>query len=245
MGNHGGYDCWIIKLNATGNIQWQKTLGGSADDYGFTTRQTTEGGYILASYSFSNNGNVTVNHGSADSWIVKLSTTGGIQWQKTFGGSNIDRGVSVEQTSDGGYIIGGDTESIDGDVINNQGNSDYWIIKLGPDPLSTVNFQKDGITIFPNPASSVLNLQFPKDATSDKVVITDLTGKIILEHHTQDKQFNIENLTSGMYLLQVYSGDKQWVCKTVNTTSAPPHLKSSQSENLWRHNPGYNKSGAL
>ncbi|MFT3703766.1 MAG: gliding motility-associated C-terminal domain-containing protein [Agriterribacter sp.] len=140
-GNHGGSeDCWIVKLDATGNIQWQKSLGGSADDRAASIQQTTDGGYIIAGISTSNNGDVSGNHGAIDCWIVKLDATGNIQWQKCLGGSNTDKATSVQQTADGGYIIGGNSRSNNGDLTLNHGDYDYWVVKL--DAAGILQWQK-------------------------------------------------------------------------------------------------------
>jgi len=129
-GNHGHYDYWIVKLNNAGIIQWQKSLGGSGDDYATSIQQTADGGYIVAGYSKSNNGDVTGNHSSPDYWIVKLNNAGIIQWQKSLGGSGTDMATSIQQTADGGYIVAGYSNSNDGDVTGNHGDHDYWIVKL-------------------------------------------------------------------------------------------------------------------
>jgi hypothetical protein len=178
-GNHGGYDYWIVKLDVTGNIQWQRCLGGSFHDFvrsieqttdgGYivagedqfgvswilkldaigniqwqqsldvifvsSIEQTTDGGYIVAGTSYSNNGNVYCNHVGYNYRLVKLDATGNIQWQQCLGGSGDDGAGSIEQTTDGGYIVAGTSSSNDGDVSGNHGASDYWIVKLGFDPL--------------------------------------------------------------------------------------------------------------
>lgn len=129
-GNHGDYDYWIIKLDDSGILQWQKALGGSGTEEAYSVEQTSDGGYIIAGSSNSNNGNVTGNHGSYDYWIVKLDNAGDIQWQKSFGGTDEDNAYSAKQTSDGGYIVAGRSRSVDGDVTGNHGNFDYWVLKL-------------------------------------------------------------------------------------------------------------------
>ncbi len=129
-GNHGNEDYWIVKLDAAGNKVWQKTLGGSGNDEAHSIQQTTEGGYIVAGFTESNDGDVTGNHGNTDYWIVKLDADGNIIWQKTFGGYSYDEAHSIQQTSDGGYIVAGYTFSINGNVTGNHGGSDYWIVKL-------------------------------------------------------------------------------------------------------------------
>ncbi|OAA32504.1 hypothetical protein AT15_00045 [Kosmotoga arenicorallina S304] len=129
-GNHGDFDYWVVKLNGTGNIQWQKCLGGSDIDVALSIIQTNDGGYVIAGYTYSNDGDVSGNHGRIDSWVVKLDGSGTIQWQKCLGGSTRDYAESIIQTSDGGYVVAGHTNSNDGDVSGNHGDFDYWIAKF-------------------------------------------------------------------------------------------------------------------
>ena len=128
--NKGGYDCWITKLTSWGDIAWAKVLGGTSSDYPNGAMQTTDGGYIVGSKTQSNDGDITTNHGNFDVWVVKLDDTGHIQWQKSYGGSAADRLNAIQQTSDGGYIFTGTTESTDGDVASIHGNEDVWVVKL-------------------------------------------------------------------------------------------------------------------
>ncbi|MEJ5050662.1 T9SS type A sorting domain-containing protein [Chryseobacterium culicis] len=139
-GNHGNGDSWIVKMNSSGNIQWQKSLGGSNHDNAQSIQQTTDGGYIVAGTSNSNDGDVTGNHGNDDYWVVKLDSNGNIQWQKSLGGSNSDTAQSIQQTADGGYIVAGSSHSNDGDVSGNQGGQDYWVVKL--DSTGNIQWQK-------------------------------------------------------------------------------------------------------
>ncbi len=139
-GNHGNLDYWIVKLDANGNIQWQKCLGGTGEERARSVQQTSDSGYVVAGYSKSNNGDVTGNHGNFDYWIVKLDVTGTIQWQKCLGGTADDMAYSIQQTSDGGYVVAGCSESINGDVTGNHGNFDSWVVKL--DVTGTIQWQK-------------------------------------------------------------------------------------------------------
>ncbi|MFL5729313.1 MAG: gliding motility-associated C-terminal domain-containing protein [Cytophagaceae bacterium] len=138
-GNHGTPDFWIVKLDNAGNVQWQKCLGGSGTDYpGYydgSLSCTSDGGYIVAGTATSNDGQVSGNHGNADYWVVKLDGTGNIQWQKSLGGSEADQASSIQQTSDGGYVVAGYSQSNDGDVTGNHSPAgtffrDFWIVKL-------------------------------------------------------------------------------------------------------------------
>ena len=132
-GNHGGRDCWIVKLTTAGLIEWQKSLGGSGLDGSQSIQQTSDGGFIVAGYSYSNDADVTGHHGKAalsDYWIVKLTSMGAIDWEKSLGGSQLDEPWSIRQTSDGGFIVAGWSTSTDGDVTGNHGSYDGWIVKL-------------------------------------------------------------------------------------------------------------------
>lgn len=129
-GNNGASDFWVVKVDATGNLMWQKSLGGSAIDIARSVQQTTDGGYIVAGETYSNNGDVTGHQGAWDYWVVKLDNSGSLIWEKTLGGSDHDYAQSVQQTTDGGYIIAGYSSSTDGDISQNIGNDDFWVVKL-------------------------------------------------------------------------------------------------------------------
>lgn len=140
VGNHGNYDAWVVKLSSLGIIEWSKCLGGTSGEYAYSIQQTTDGGYILACESNGINGDVTVNRGNSDLWLVKLASTGVIYWQKSIGGSLADYCYSIQQTTDGGYILVGSTMSNNIDVFGNHGNSDVWVVKTTS--LGAIEWQK-------------------------------------------------------------------------------------------------------
>lgn len=139
--NNGNGDCWIVKLNALGIKEWEKNYGGSELDYGYSIKQTSDGGFIVAGYTESTNGDITSSFGTGDCWIIKLSSNGSIEWQKNYGGSSNDSGQSIFQTQDGGYIVGGYSESIDGDLSGSNGGVDAWVFKLNE--LGVIEWQKN------------------------------------------------------------------------------------------------------
>lgn len=126
----GAEDAWIIKLTATGAIEWSNTFGGNQSDFVLSIHQTSDGGYVTAGHTNSNNGDVSGNHGSSDFWVLKLDATGTLEWQRALGGTSSELATDVRQTEDGGYIVGGHTYSNDGQVTGYQGNTDCWIVKL-------------------------------------------------------------------------------------------------------------------
>jgi len=214
-GLHGGSDYWVLKLDLAGNIEWQKTLGGTNDDFANFGIQTIDNNYVIAGITESYNGDVTGNHGLNDYWIVKLNALGNIVWQKTLGGSDQDYANSINQTSDNGFIISGYSSSTNGDIIGNNGLGDYWVVKLEPDPLSITNFLENNISIFPNPSTDILTLKLPNNTTIDKITITDLTGKIVKDQTQNTNIVNVENLANGLYILEVFSGDQKFETKFI------------------------------
>ncbi|HAD33407.1 MAG TPA: hypothetical protein DCF44_02750 [Chitinophagaceae bacterium] len=129
-GNNGLTDFWVVKLDNLGLIEWQKCLGGSGYDEAWEVKQAPDGGYIVVGISDSSDGDLTENNGLEDIWIVKLDTSGTLEWQRSFGGSGPEEGKGIVCTNDGGYIIAGESFSNDGDVPVLLGGEDYWVLKL-------------------------------------------------------------------------------------------------------------------
>ncbi len=129
-GNHGGSDYWIIKIDSSGNLLWQKSYGGSNDDFANSIIQAKDSGYVIAGYTASNDSDVTGNNGMEDFWVLKIDTVGNIIWQKCFGGSSHEFGKTIEQSSNGNYFVSGVAYSNDSVVSGNHGGSDYWLIQI-------------------------------------------------------------------------------------------------------------------
>ncbi|HYK44939.1 MAG TPA: hypothetical protein VEV83_07215, partial [Parafilimonas sp.] len=140
--SRGYYDYWVVKIDANGLKQWDKRFGGTDYDECESVQQTVDGGYILGGYSASGiGGDKTENsRGYTDYWVVKINAIGIKQWDKRFGGTYYDNATSLQQTTDGGYVLGGWSQSgIGGDKTEeSRGSDDYWIVKVGCPPNSTV-----------------------------------------------------------------------------------------------------------
>jgi len=226
--NHGQDDYWIVKLTSAGDIDWQKSFGGSSIDRAYCINQTTEGGYIIAGTTFSNNGDVSMNHGYIDYWIVKLTSAGDIVWQKSLGGSDYDYAYSIQQTIDEGYIVAGYTKSNDGDVTGNHGYGDYWIVKLTSagdidwqksfggsdfDLANSIQQTTDGGYIIAGYSDSddgdVSENLGGNDYWLVKTTSTgELDWQISLGGSDHDRAFCIHQTTDGRYIIAGYSDSK-------------------------------------
>ncbi len=140
-GNHGDYDMWVVKTDASGNLQWQRSLGGSGYDAANAVVALSDGSFLVAGYTGSNDGDVTANHGDDDAWLLKIDAAGTIVWSKCIGGSTSDVATGIENMGDNGFILSCYSMSQDGDVANNYGLWDYWIVKT--DTAGSIDWQKN------------------------------------------------------------------------------------------------------
>jgi hypothetical protein len=121
-------DFWVLKLNVSGAIEWQRTYGGESRDTAYSVQQTRDGGYILAGATES------FGASRADIWVLKINSTGDVEWQRRYGGAQWDGWPNVKEVDDGGYVIAGATESF------GAGLRDIWIAKLSP--VGVIEWQK-------------------------------------------------------------------------------------------------------
>ena len=130
----GGTDIWIVKISVIGDIEWQNSIGGKSGEMMRVMDTTADGGYILGGYSQSGISGEKAEpcFGDLDYWLIKLNSSGEIEWQNTIGGDAEDVLRAIHQTADGGYIAGGYSRSgLSGDKTQpSQGDYDYWIMKL-------------------------------------------------------------------------------------------------------------------
>ena len=150
----GNNDYWILKIDSTGNILWEKILGGNMHDELWTGTKTSDGGVLAFGWTGSVDGDVSVYYGLYDMWIVKLDSDGEKEWDFTIGTSGMDVGQAIIQTSDGGYLVGGSSMVKEGGNLTCVPHSykpEAILIKL--DSLRNIEWQNcyggsedDGIT---------------------------------------------------------------------------------------------------
>lgn len=114
----GSYDGWIIMSDYDGDTLWTKTYGGIESDYLYSAIEASDGNYLLGGFTYS------YGAGNGDYWLIKTNTSSDTLWTKTYGGSDYDYLYSIIETSDGNYLLGGQTASY------GAGNTDYWLVKV-------------------------------------------------------------------------------------------------------------------
>lgn len=276
----GNWDYWVVKINDQGNLVWDKTFGGNYTDWLFDMTATQDGGFLLGGQSFSeatgdkSEPNNDPTPAGSDYWMVKIDAAGNKQWDRTYGGTQIDDISHVEQTADGGYMLSGESYSpADGDktepnlgieqtwviktdtsglfewdktvftlghdelgtaipydedcfiVVNftqadtggyitemTRGLGDFWMVKLCKDDPSSVqeNDENNSLKLYPNPVSSHLYVEVKTTKEeSIQIEISDLQGKIILTKKAfvspQNNIIEIDTgtLNSGAYFCRI------------------------------------------
>jgi uncharacterized repeat protein (TIGR01451 family) len=259
--SHGVYDLWILKLDSLRNIEWQKSIGGNALDYFGSMESTMDGGYIIGGYSQSDSsGDKTENAiGGLDYWILKIDSAGNIQWQNTIGGAGLEYLVSIHQTADSGFIVGGYSDSqANGDKTEiSLGQEDYWIVRLDrtgnilwqntiggnlSDKLSALEITYDGGYILSG--TSLSNISGDKTENSILasldywVVKTDSLGQIqwqkTIGGDNSDIATSIHNTLDGGYFICGYSKSNISADKTEDCLGLDDYwiMKSDSAGNI-------------
>jgi protein involved in ribonucleotide reduction len=198
-----GIDVYLLKVDGSGNKVWEKTYGGTGDDYGQSVQATKDGGYIVAGYTTS------FGAGLADFYLVKVDSSGNKMWEKTYGGAGWDQGNSVQVTSGGGYIIAGHTNSFGAGV------NDFYLVKVdrsgnkmwaktyggsGSDQGNSVQVTSDGGYII-----SGMSTSFGNGSGDVYLVKVDRSGNKVWEKTyggTQwDNSWNVQVTKDGGYII--------------------------------------------
>jgi hypothetical protein len=210
----GGSDVYLIKTDADGDTLWTRTYGGTGDDYGNYVQQTTDDGYIITGYTQS------YGPGWFNLYVIKTDANGDTLWTQVYGGTELDFGYSVQQTSDHGYIIAGQTGSF------GAGQDDAWLIRLAPEPGIE---ETTGGAI---PASYVLSQSCPNPFTTETAIhyhlsrphavtiaIYDVAGQLIqtlVNEHLDAGEYvarwdgrsqDGKGASNGVYLCQMKAGE--------------------------------------
>lgn len=180
----GSYDYWVVKIDSSGNLLWQKNYGGSGIEIAYSITRTIDGNYLVLGDTRSTDQHVTNPRGNADAWLIKINENGDLLWQKSYGGSQFDTGRSITEKPDGNLIVFGASRSNDQDVSNNYGQSDFWLV------LANAN----GNLIFEkNYGGSATD--FGNDA------ILTSSGQIVMAGSSESSDFDVPNNQGGKDVL--------------------------------------------
>jgi hypothetical protein len=167
------FQCVLLYGQGPPEVEWQRCLGGTSNEDAYSVAITSDDGYVLTGYTSSVDGDVSEMQGVVDLWVVKLGSNGDLIWERTYGGSSDERGLDIQQTMDGGFIVIGSTTSEDGDVTEAFGDGDIWVLKL--DPEGQLEWQKSyggsfdesgyGIRQFPDGSYLMTGWTYSDDGT--------------------------------------------------------------------------------
>ncbi|NNC61868.1 MAG: hypothetical protein HKO11_06005, partial [Eudoraea sp.] len=128
--SHGGSEIWVIKIDAEGNLLWERTFGGSDFEAAESIRPTADGGFVIAGNAKSTDQDVKTNAGQNDLWVLKIDTQGRLEWQQAYGGTELEFGFDAIETGDGGILVVGESNSTDLFPLENKGGTDLIVIKI-------------------------------------------------------------------------------------------------------------------
>lgn len=232
--SQGGQDFWMLKINGSGTKLWDKRFGANANETLRSIILTSDGGYALGGTSSSNlSGDKSqASQGSTDYWMVKTDANGKLKWDKRYGGNSQEELRALLQTNDGGYLLGGRSDSgVSGDRTQpSQGITDYWLVKVAPETKSMVatreaieteetypSFQSLNLTAYPNPATNRVNINFTLHVTqSASLKVFDSQGRELgtlfqgeaKANQKYEVKWEANNHTAGMYLMQLVTPSK-------------------------------------
>ncbi|MFC0603587.1 hypothetical protein ACFFGA_03410 [Winogradskyella pulchriflava] len=194
---HAGGNYWAIKLNPSGELMWSRYFGGNFTDTPNGIVETEDNGFIIVGSSDSDDTDISANIGTYDFWVIRISTTGDLVWEKSFGGSQIDEARAIVKTEDGNYLIAGDTRSNDINVTSNKGAADLWLIKITPNgnllwekTIGGTNFdvsramvksQNSGFILSGSSRSNDIDVDENKGQNDAWILKVDTSGNLIWE----------------------------------------------------------------
>lgn len=257
------FDCWVVKLNATGAIEWKTIVGGSLNEGGNSLKETSDG-YVFCGTTYSSDGDFTGNHGFPDAFVFKLDKSGNLLWSRTYGSSGFDGGYDIEATLDGGYVFTGFAELNDGDVSGVQAALAAWVVKL--DVNGNIQWQKAigeiyvfwGYAIKQAPDGGYIVTGEADDPDDEDVLVAKLDAGGNLEwmktfggdrSDGNDGAANITVTTAGDYVIAAgISGGGGHISNYFGATDLWVFKLNQQGDLLWERTyggSGYEGSGSI
>ncbi|MDY0076448.1 MAG: T9SS type A sorting domain-containing protein, partial [Bacteroidales bacterium] len=215
-------DKWVVKLDANGQIEWQRCIGGSRFDKSRIIRQMSDGGYLVGGSSSSRDGDVSCNQSDPSYNVIlyKLSSTGEIEWTKCLGSqvNNYLRDLYIY--SDYHFLVAASARYNGIDVnCDHKGQTDFWIVDIMDTTVNLREEKKQEIRLYPNPASNHIWLQLPENTALAQAQIELYSSSGRLLHKAKPSshfhKIDVANLPKGLYLVRLWDGESWYVEKLV------------------------------
>lgn len=213
----GYIDFWVVKLDAQGNITWEKTFGSNNTDYPGSIVLSNDGGYVITGTVGSCNGDVVCEDNYDSLWLMKLNGSGILQWQKTYG---MNCGNDIQNTADGGYVIAGKTNVNSGDCdaivlkIDSNGNQ-QWLKTFGG------NYEQEALSVMQTNEGEYLVafIDRPMSSYDTTILKLEADGDLIWQQNIGgalgDRIYDMRIAADGNYILAGYSNTSDaWLIKT-------------------------------
>ena len=195
----GDYDIWLLKLDANGDMIWSQVYGGEKKDQGFSVSVCSDGGYFIAGYTES----FAQAEEDSDTYLVKTSSTGLVQWTKSYGNVADDGAKSGTQTTDGGFAAFG-YKYVSGQELN------FYLVKTNQDGVVGTNSllnDYSSLNVYPNPAKNNAKIEFsnPENETYE-LIMTNMNGQVVKRIQSIIDErviINKDNLPNGIYFIEL------------------------------------------
>lgn len=203
---------WILKLTEKGDFVWERTFGDNKIELTYSSANTKDGNFIFAGTLKKNRDGINIKN---KYWVIKVDANGNLIWETLYGGTEEDIATSIYPTTDNGYILLGTSESIDGDVKENNGHSDIWVVKLSPDFKRIENSEERLIMlrVYPNPSRGNIIVETEKPGV--KIDVFSMAGVKIKTAESVGMQIDVKNLEEGIYFLKVENQDETTYSKII------------------------------
>ncbi len=202
----------MTKLNTDGDLVWEKVFGGSEIDNPTQVGELLNGNFIVVGYSSSSDGDLTLNNGNNDFWILQISKDGNIINTKSFGGSDSDRLTQMTLHEDR-ILVAGHSYSNDLEIASNQGFSDIWYGEIGTSTFTYDHHSVAKLNLFPNPVHHTLSVNLPNNEKLLSVKLFNLDGRVVITE--ESSLIDVSNLSSGVYIVHVESDQAKYYQKAV------------------------------
>ncbi len=200
----GSKDVWLLKIDLNGDVIWEESFGGTNVEEATDIIENPDGSLVVSGFTYSSDVDVMNNsYDRSDYWVFQTDSSGSLQWNAVYGGDDFEESIGLTRNNDGSYTIIGFSESNDGDVPGNNGDEDFWTVKIDASSLGIDDFSNQDIKVFPNPTSS--KVMIATKYVVNSIEVYDLSGRLLNTY--SDNTIDMSYFQSGAYILKFYSNN--------------------------------------